>query len=56
MIDTIKFVNFLHSKKISFFCGVPDSCVNEFCNELNNQNKKVENILIKENAGRPKEK
>lgn len=44
MIDTAKFVRFLYQRDIKFFCGVPDSCVNEFCNELNNH-KKVENII-----------
>lgn len=44
MIDTAKFVKFLYKKDIKFYCGVPDSCVNEFCNELKNY-KKVENII-----------
>ena len=44
MINTTKFVKFLYKKSIKFYCGVPDSCTNEFCNELNNH-KKVENII-----------
>ena len=43
MIDTSKFTKLLFKKGIEFYAGVPDSCMNEFCNEINN-NKKIENI------------
>ena len=43
MIDTSKFTKLLFKKGIKFYAGVPDSCMNEFCNEINN-NKKIENI------------
>ena len=44
MIDTVKFVKFLYKRGIKYYCGVPDSCVNEFCNELN-KHKKIQNIV-----------
>ena len=43
MIDTSKFTQLLFKKGIKFYAGVPDSCMNEFCNEINN-NKQIENI------------
>ncbi len=45
MIKTKKLVDLFLKKKISFFSGVPDSCTNEFCNELKNHKDKVENIV-----------
>tara|TARA_B100000902_G_C27306473_1_gene915777 strand:- start:1525 stop:2625 length:1101 start_codon:yes stop_codon:yes gene_type:complete len=44
MIDTKKFFNLLKRKNINFFSGVPDSCLNEFCNELSNH-KNIQNIV-----------
>ncbi len=44
MINTTNFVKYLYRKDIKFYCGVPDSCVNEFCNELN-KHKKIKNIV-----------
>mgnify|MGYP001472952672 CR=1 FL=1 len=44
MIDTKKLFNLFKKKKINFFSGVPDSCMNEFCNELSNH-KNVDNII-----------
>lgn len=32
MISTLKFLSVLEKKKINFFCGVPDSCLNNFLN------------------------
>ena len=40
MINTEKFLKLLAKKKIKFFCGVPDSCTNELCNELIRNKKK----------------
>ncbi len=34
MIDAKKFIKFLKNNKISFFCGVPDSILKEFSNEI----------------------
>ncbi len=45
MIETKKFVQLFLKKKISFFCGVPDSCTNELCNELTKNRTKIENIV-----------
>ncbi|MDC3082504.1 phosphonopyruvate decarboxylase [Candidatus Pelagibacter sp.] len=45
MINTPKLVKLFLKKKINFFSGVPDSCTNEFCNELKNFKSKVENIV-----------
>ena len=39
MIDTSKFTKLLFKKGIKFYAGVPDSCMNEFCNEINNNKK-----------------
>tara|TARA_S200000501_G_C20831464_1_gene747493 strand:- start:77 stop:1180 length:1104 start_codon:yes stop_codon:yes gene_type:complete len=36
MIDTKKLFNLFKKKGLKFFSGVPDSCLNEFCNELSN--------------------
>ncbi len=44
MIDTKKFYNLLKKNKIDFFSGVPDSCTNEFCNELSNH-KNIKNLI-----------
>ena len=44
MIETKKFLNLLIKKDIKYFCGVPDSCTNKFCDELN-LNKKTKNIV-----------
>lgn len=44
MIDTKKLFNLFQKKKINFFSGVPDSCMNEFCNELSNH-KNIDNIV-----------
>ena len=43
MINTKKFYNLL-KKNINFFSGVPDSCMNEFCNELSNH-KNITNLV-----------
>ncbi len=43
MINTKKFTDLLYNKGIKFYTGVPDSCMNEFCNELNYR-KNIENI------------
>ena len=45
MIDTKKFVDLLIKKKIHFFSGVPDSCTNNFCNELSKR-KKIQNFVV----------
>ena len=44
MVDTKKLFNLFQKKNINFFSGVPDSCMNEFCNELSNH-KNVDNII-----------
>ena len=44
MIDTKKFVDLL-IKKNSFFSGVPDSCTNNFCNELSKR-EKIQNFVV----------
>ena len=44
MIDTIKLVKLLYKKDIKFFCGVPDSCLNEFLNEIR-KNKEIKNVV-----------
>lgn len=44
MINTKKFYNLLKKKNIHFFSGVPDSCMNEFCNELSNH-KNITNLV-----------
>ena len=44
MINTKKFLSFLLKNDIKYFCGVPDSCTNKFCDELN-LNKKTKNIV-----------
>lgn len=43
MINTKKFVDLLLQNKIHFFSGVPDSCTNNFCNELS-QRKNIKNF------------
>ncbi len=44
MINTQKLLKLFTRKDIKFFCGVPDSCVNKFCDELN-QSKVVKNTV-----------
>ena len=44
MINTKKFVDLLIKNKINFFSGVPDSCTNNFCTEINKR-KKATNII-----------
>jgi len=44
MVDTKKLFNLFQKKNINFFSGVPDSCMNEFCNELSNH-KNIPNIV-----------
>ena len=44
MINTIDFVKLLIKNKIKFFSGVPDSCTNNFCNELSKR-KNIINII-----------
>ncbi len=44
MISTEKFISLLNKNNIDFFCGVPDSCLNNFLNALNKTKKK--NILV----------
>ena len=45
MINTKKFVDLLIKKKINFFSGVPDSCTNNFCNELSKR-KNIKNFIV----------
>ncbi len=44
MINTKKFFGILKRRGINFFSGVPDSCLNEFCNELSNH-KDITNLI-----------
>lgn len=44
MIEAKKLINLLINNNINFFSGVPDSCTNEFCNELSKQ-KGIVNII-----------
>ena len=44
MINTKKFVDLLIKNKINFFSGVPDSCTNNFCTEINKRKKAI-NII-----------
>ncbi len=44
MINAQKLLNLFIKKNIKFFCGVPDSCINKFCDQLN-LSKKVSNIV-----------
>ena len=46
MINTEKFIHTLLKNKIDFFCGVPDSCLNNFINGV---------IKIKKNIIAPNE-
>ena len=40
MINTEKFIHTLLKNKIDFFCGVPDSCLNNFINGVIKNKKK----------------
>ena len=48
MISTNKFISLLEKKKIDFFCGVPDSCLNNF---LNGISKKKKTNIVAPNEG-----
>ena len=50
MIDTKKFLKIFIEKDIKFFCGVPDSCVNKFCDELNESNMVRNTVTANEGA------
>ena len=50
MIDTKKILKIFIEKDIKFFCGVPDSCVNKFCDELNESNMVRNTVTANEGA------
>tara|TARA_B100001057_G_scaffold77424_1_gene72297 strand:- start:2862 stop:3968 length:1107 start_codon:yes stop_codon:yes gene_type:complete len=50
MIDTKKFLNLLLKKDIKYFCGVPDSCTNKFCDELNLNKKTINTVTANEGS------